>query len=358
MLNLTPESLKSQGLILFEALGGSRAYGLDTPQSDWDTRGVFMAPLEQLFGVGGYQPQVQDETHNIVYYELGRLLELLGKNNPSALELLASPADCVSTRHRLMDRLKPELFLSKLCCETFGQYALAQVKKARSLNKKISQPLPVERRSVLDCCYVTCQGQTRPLKAWLAKQGFDQRDCGLIRLDHMPGLHALYYDGTGQLGYSGVVRDEASACDISLSSIPKGQVLQTYLYFNADLFKKICRDYKDYWAWVEQRNQTRFQAAVDSGSYDTKNMMHTFRLLAMAEEIASTGELKVRRADREHLLAIRRGAAEYDHLVAAAEAKIARIRTLFAASNLPETPDNSAIQRLLIDLRKAWFEQK
>lgn len=81
-------------------------------------------------------------------------------------------------------------------------------------------------------------------------------------------------------------------------------------------------------------------------------------ILFMAEEIARTGELKVRRSDREQLLAIRRDQAEYADLVTEAEAKIERIHTLFAKSPLPETPDTAAIQRLLIDLRKAWFSPK
>lgn len=39
--------------------------------------------------------------------ELGRFIELLLKNNPNALEVLASPEDCVQLKHPAFDLLKP-----------------------------------------------------------------------------------------------------------------------------------------------------------------------------------------------------------------------------------------------------------
>ena len=41
---MTLEALKASGHIIFECISGSRAYGLDTPTSDTDIRGVFILP--------------------------------------------------------------------------------------------------------------------------------------------------------------------------------------------------------------------------------------------------------------------------------------------------------------------------
>ena len=53
-------------------------------------------------------------------------------------------------------------------------------------------------------------------------------------------------------------------------------------------------------------------------NYDAKNMMHVFRLLLMAKEIAAEGKINVFRNDREFLLDIKQGKYEYDELVAKA----------------------------------------
>jgi hypothetical protein len=57
--------------------------------------------------------------------------------------------------------------------------------------------------------------------------------------------------------------------------------------FNKDSYSIYCREYKEYQEWEKKRNEQRYQSTLSHGkSYDAKNMMHTFRLLNMAEEIA------------------------------------------------------------------------
>lgn len=73
-------------------------------------------------------------------------------------------------------------------------------------------------------------------------------------------------------------------------------------------------------------------------------MLRVFRLLQMALEIAETGQLNVRRHNREFLLQIRRGDFEYEELVAEAEQMVTRAETAFAASALPDVPSKNAAE--------------
>ena len=84
-------------------------------------------------------------------------------------------------------------------------------------------------------------------------------------------------------------------------------------------------------------------------------MMHTFRLLDMAGEIAREGAIRVRRPNREFLLDIRRGAFEYEQLVSWAEERMARIEDCYAQSLLPEEPDVDKINRILIEMREELY---
>jgi predicted nucleotidyltransferase len=195
----------NQQVLLLQCISGSKAYGLDTPQSDTDIKGVFALSKRDFYGLH-YTGQVADAGNDIVYYELKRFVELLTRNNPN---------------------------------------------------------------------------------------------------------------------------------------------------YNKDGYSAYCKDYAQYWEWVEKRNDIRFQNTMEHGkNYDAKNMMHTFRLLNMAEEIALEKRINVFRKDREFLLKIRNGAFSYDELVAMANEKITRIEDLFAKSDLPET---KAVE-ILIRIRETLMQ--
>lgn len=351
---MTIDELKDKGLLLFECISGSKAYGLDTATSDTDLKGVFYLPRNVFFGLG-YTPQVSNDTNDEVYYELGRFVELLYKNNPNILELLASPGECILYKHPIMERLQLDMFLSKLCKDTFAGYAISQIKKARGYKKKVVNPMEKERRDVLDFCYILDNHSSVPVRQWLAARGYVQERCGLSSIPHTKGMYALFYDADGLPGYKGIVR-KADANEVSLSSIPKGQKLTAYLSFNLEAYSMYCKEYKDYWDWVAMRNETRYLGNREHGKdYDAKNMMHTIRLLQVAEEIVRDGHLNVRRANRDELLAIKAGNLEYDELLEMATGLMERIEGYTEVSPLPDSPDRERIERVLVEMREGLY---
>jgi len=352
--NMTITEIKKKGLLLFECISGSRAYGLDTATSDTDLKGVFYLPVEKFYGLH-YLPQVSNETNDEVYYELGRYVELLVKNNPNILEMLATPDDCVLYRHPVMNRLDISMFLSKLCKDTFAGYAISQIHKARGLKKKIMNPVADERMSALDFCYIVQGHSSVAVSQWLEAHGLSPQRCGLSAIPHARELYALYYDPDGTRGYSGISRHTAN--EVSLSSIPKGEKELACLFFNKDGYSAYCREYREYWEWVEKRNDERYSNTMQHGkNYDAKNMMHTIRLLQVAEEILTTGRLCLKRPNREELLSIKSGNAEYDDLLNQATGLIKRIKAANASSSLPAKPDEKAIVKILVEMRKDLYK--
>ena len=211
---MTIQEIKDNGLLLFECISGSKAYGLDTPQSDTDLKGVFYLPKEKFFGLK-YIPQISNETNDEVYYELGRFVELLCKNNPNLLEMLAVPEDCLLYKHPLMEKLAVEMFLSKLCKDTFAGYAHSQIRKARGYKKKIVNPMDKERKSVLDFCYILEGYSSLPVQEWLEEHGYQQENCGLSYISHCKNMYALFYYAEMKHGYKGIVNNPV-ANEVSL----------------------------------------------------------------------------------------------------------------------------------------------
>lgn len=353
---LTIADLKEQNLLLFEATSGSHAYGLSLPTSDVDIKGVFVLPKTQFYGLD-YVAQVNDKNNDEVYYELGRFIELLYKNNPNLLEMLHSPEDCIRYQHPLFKKITAALFLSKKCKDTFANYAWSQIKKARGLNKKIANPMSKERKGILDFCYVSYQQGSMPVKTWLKLTSKQQEHCGLVAIPHMHNMYGLYYNPEDEQ-YKGLVRPN-TVDTVLLSSVPEAAQQEALFYYNKDGYKKYCKDYKQYWTWVEERNESRYETTIAHGkNYDSKNIMHTFRLLDMAYEILSEGRLQVRRPNRDFLLDIRQGRFAYDELILQAEEKVQAIEEAYAHSTLPEQPDKASVERLLVDLRLAFYAQQ
>ncbi len=351
---MTLEEARTSQNCLFEAIAGSRAYGTDTPESDTDIKGVFVQPMSSFFGLHRVE-QLSNETSDIVFYEIGRFVELLLKCNPGALELLCSPLACVQQQHQAMTLLKPEMFLAKECFDTFASYALGQIKKARGLNKKIVNPMSEKRPEVVDFCHVL-QGQGgAPLTQWLQERGWRQEQCGLVAIAHARDVYGLYYDTSGALGYSGIL-SHAESTEVSFSRVPKGEQPVVWMSFNKDGFKKYGKDWREYWSWVEERNEARYATTIAHGkNYDSKNLMHTFRLLDQAEEIAVHGALTVRTRQRDFLMQIRRGEFEYDDLLSMAEARLESIKKAFEICRLPEKPNRTAAENALVSIRQLWY---
>lgn len=351
---MTIDDLRDRGLIIMECISGSRAYGLNTPNSDTDIKGVFLSPKRDFYGLN-YIQQINNDTNDIVFYELGRFMELLSVNNPNILELLNTPRSSVLIKSPFLEQIETDKILSKKCKDTFGRFAISQINKAKGLNKKIVNPIDKERKTPLDFCYVSYQNGSIPLTKFLKLREWNQEDCGLVNIAHMKDVFGLYHNKL--VNYQGVIKSKISN-DLLLSSIPKGEEQVTLLYFNRNGYSTYCKDYREYWSWVDKRNEERYENTKSHGkNYDSKNMMHTFRLLNMAIEIAEQKKINVRRSDREFLLTIKSGKFEYDELLKMAEEKQWKMEIAFENSDLPESPNLEYIRDLTFRLREKYYEK-
>ncbi len=349
------QQIKNRKLILFECISGSKAYGLDTPESDTDIKGVFVLPKEEFFCMN-YIPQISNKSNDIVYYELGRFLELLSYNNPNILELLNTNKTEINIKSSIIESIDSSKILSKLCKNSFGKYAISQIKKSRGLNKKILNPIDKEKKSVLDFCYISLNNRSIGLKEYLKYNNFEQENCGLIKIPNMRNLFGLYH--SIEIPYKGIIKNENSN-DIALSSIPKGESQLTLLYFNLEGYSTYCKEYREYWAWVEKRNEKRFENTISHGkNYDAKNMMHVFRLLDMAIEIGKEGIVNPKRPNRDYLLSIKNGEHDYEELLKLAESKKVELETVYSKTYLPDLPDIDYINKLHYEFRLKLYEKE
>ena len=115
--------------IIYRCVVGSRAYGLDTDDSDTDLRGVYLAPAELQWSLFGAPEQFEDNANQSCYWELQKFLGMALKANPNILECLYSPMiDKVTPLGEELLALRQQ-FLSQMIFQTFNGYAMSQFKK-------------------------------------------------------------------------------------------------------------------------------------------------------------------------------------------------------------------------------------
>ena len=192
------EEIRERGLLLYEFIRGSRAHGIELPnnQSDTDIGGVFMAPAEQLIGLGiDYQEQIADEKGDVVWFELNKFMNLLLKSNPTVLEALFIDPEFIIYEHPIITEIKKyrNEFITKACFPSLYGYAHAQILKARGLNKKISNPI-TERKTPLDFCFTFYKQGSASISEWLTRRNLKPEYCGIVNVNHMRDNYSVFYD--------------------------------------------------------------------------------------------------------------------------------------------------------------------
>ena len=291
---------------LYETLHGSRAYGLAREDSDWDYKGVLVGPASWYFGFKAAPEQLELGPDHVLY-ELRKFVRLAATSNPSIIEVLFAHEDdhtrLSAVGRRLLDARRA--FLSRRVEKAFAGYAESQL------------------------------GRIRTHRAWLLSPPDKPPERADFGLPQKPA----------------VSRDQLGAYEVlaGLDETPRGDLNFIRLLDREKAFQAAKRTWAQYRHWVEHRNPKRAALEAQSG-YDTKHALHLIRLLRMSCEILETGEVLVRRPDREELLAIRDGIWSYDELMVQAEALSARSKAAAQGSSLPEAPDEETLEALCVSL--------
>lgn len=115
--------------VIYRCVVGSRAFGLDDENSDWDRRGVYLPPANLHWNLYGVPEQLENKANEECYWELQKFLMLALKANPNILECLNTPL--VEFKNPIAEELLAikRAFFSRLVYQTYNGYVLSQFKK-------------------------------------------------------------------------------------------------------------------------------------------------------------------------------------------------------------------------------------
>lgn len=293
---------------------GSHLYGTNTPTSDTDFGGVFVADKRYYTGLG----QVEEVDLSIVdkkengrnsedavdrkFYEVRKFVKLAMDNNPNIIEQMFIPTDKLiySTDVGFYLLQHAHIFPWVGCYDKFVGYAVSQKKKMIIKRDNMSA---IE--DALDCF------KTMDPKEYVA--------------EHVKGLEVQ--------GFVTKVKEQHI------------QIGDMHVQKN-DTFKQAVRK-------LEERRgkfSGRHSDFVSKYGYDTKFASHLIRLLTEGGELLRTGKLLFPLHNAEEILAIKNGNLTVHEVLEYAEELEDTMRGLKEKTSLPKKPQYDKVEKCLMQI--------
>lgn len=299
---------------ILELRTGSHLYGTNTPTSDVDFGGIFIAPSRFYLGLKTVEEvdfSVIDKDENgkntmdavdRKFYDFRKFIKLAADNNPNIVEFLFAPVSSMvfinDTGKDLLS--KSDLFIHKGLYHKFIGYAKSQ------LHKMKVKPENYDALKVFKELY---------------ESEFDSvKDLLIVELKHKKEFEKS-------------VSYKADHCSIG------------------DLNFNLGRKCKDVYSSVSERLDKaghRTELFLKHG-YDTKFGMHCIRLLLEGMELLDTGRIEFPLKDREMLLDIRNGKWDQQQVLDYAEDLTNEVLKSFEKSHLQEKPDMNKIEEFMVE---------
>lgn len=340
---------------------GSHAYGLNTPTSDIDFKGIAIPPKSYFLGTDRFeQAEFKDLELNAeaVVYELRKFCKLAAECNPNIIEVLWSDPEVYTILAPAGQKLveNRELFLSKKARYTFSGYAHAQLKRIKHhygwirYGENIKEPtrkdfgLPERTLISADQRMAAMAAVQKKLDRWNLKALEDLEPATRIAI--MNGV-------TEVLTEMKIGSDETLWMSAARYLGMDSNFIEILDYERRYISAR--KEWDSYQEWKKNRNPDR-AALEEKYGYDSKHAMHLVRLVRMCGEILDTGKVIVKRPDRDELLAIRNGAWSYEQLIEYAETEDKRMDEKYNASTLKHNVDLQKVNELCTSLvEKALF---
>lgn len=278
---------------------GSHAYGLNTPESDLDVKGVAIPPREYFFGFLKKFEQAEFKPPDTTIFDIRKFFQLAADCNPNIIEVLWVDDSDVIYENGFGAWLRDirKRFLSQKAKYTFSGYAIAQLKRIKTHRKWLLSPR-----------------EKQPTRT-----EFSLPETSLLSADMIGAIQSVLERGGSESQYSENVME---------------------IYQRERAYHNAMTGWQQYQLWKKNRNPARAALEAKMG-FDGKHAAHLVRLMRACREILTTGEVVVKRPDREEILAIRNGAWTYDQLIEWAERQDADMDELLKTSTLPHAPDRN-----------------
>jgi len=308
-----------QPTLIFQTLFGSRLYGTQVPESDYDLKGVFLPTAQQI--LLGRVPRVwtsPDPTTDNEAHSLQRFLELLAQGQTMALDMLFAPGECIKQMDPIWTEMvrHSEKFISKQCAAAIG-YAKSQAAKYSLRGSRIT---------ALQAVIEVLKAEQAHNKNWGIKE------VQFVLMDH---------------GYALTQLPPSSQKYIQIDTEPDADGIKflTVCEKKVGLNCRVALALQTYEHMLKGYGERAHQAQM--GGADWKALYHAVRVTEQTIELLETGHITFPRPNAADLVKIRLGGYQPEEVFDRIEAGIVEIDAAQKASSLQEKPDTEFIDQFV-----------
>ena len=296
--------------LMFRTLAGSRLYGVETEDSDYDYKGVFIEDLQDLLKKERNVKTFSGEEEEEEMFSLNYYLQLLGQGQVIPVDMLFAPKQFWTHSSLEWEMLHDERrrFVSANILPFVG-YAKGQAMKYGIKGNKLT---------TVDAAI-----------ALLKKEAtFDEM---VAHLSGMEGVENRVENAAG-----GPIR-HLVICGKSFSETTKFEL----------------------WAGPLLKLKASYgkRAEAATGGVDLKAQYHTMRICSEAIELLTSGELTFPRPEVDVLRKIRAGEYSATQLAEMIDLAFAKVKEAETTTKLQATPDFQRMQELNLSFHSAYLRE-
>lgn len=359
--------------------GGSIAYGLDTPESDIDIRGIIMPLRSDLLGAGFIKNEADKNNRNLIFgnngfeqyldvptdttlYTMSKLFSLLYKCNPNVIEILGCKPEhyAMVSEYGQMLLDNRQLFLSKLAYGSFAGYARGQFQRLKNAIGKDNGSNVFKSISLAD--------SLNRIQKHLEESypGYKRESVQMFITDK--DGNPITVNGIPVDAYDVGILFNETVTEVTVNGKPiSDDDVQLSFKINFDMisandFNCVCNEItnsiKEFNKHLGHRNNKK------DAYHLNKHAMHLVRLYLMAGDILSKGEIVTyRENEHDFLMSIKTGyyyseekntlSTEFFDMVSDKDKKMLEA---YECSDLPEQPDVRKINDLLTEIHWKYLK--
>lgn len=349
---------------------GSHAYGLNTPESDLDLRGICIEPIEFVVGFARNFEQTEnvkypgyESSNDCTVFGLRKFAKLAADANPNVIEILFVEPEEVIFKDEFGQHLfdNRDLFLTKKAYYTFGGYASGQLKRLENHRQWIispPSPPPTREEFGLPASPIIPSDQLKAAMAAINK-----------KIDHWNLKDMTDMDRADRIDFINAMSEILAEMNMGSKEqfVSAGKILGYDTNFLLMLDKErtyngIKQSFSQYKNWLETRNKKRFETEQKC-LCDTKHASHLIRLYMECIDLLNGKGLILKRdvEDRNLLLNIKKGIfgkETYQMIMDLKQDLNKKLDEAMKNSKLPHGPDINKIDELVRKLYLSYWDNE